>query len=108
MLTARKADKFYKSYRDKYSSIYRVSFIRGNTLTINDKTYPRNRVILVKPVDQESKKLIDSRGAKKELTVEQKKRRAATKKEAKRVEREHYKAAPRRSRRAAVVAVHKK
>ena len=108
LLTARKADKFYKSYRDKYSSVYRVSFIRGNTLTINGKTYPRNRVVLVKPLDQESKKLIDSRGAKKKLTVEQKKRRAATKKEAKQVEREHYKAAPRRSGRAAVKAIHKK
>lgn len=108
LLKARKADKFYKSYRDKYSAVYKVESIRGLTLTINGNTYPRNRVILVKPLDQESKKLIESRSAKKEVSVEEKKRRATSKKEAKKVEREHYKAAPRRSSRAAVRAIHKK
>ena len=108
LLTARKADKFYKSYRDKYSAVYKVTKIRGNTLTVDGQTFPRNRVVLVKPLDKESKKLIEGRGAKKKLSIEEKKRRATSKKEAREIERAHYKAAPRRSSRAAVKAVHKK
>ena len=108
LLKARKADKFYKSYRDKYSAVHKVTKIRGLTLTIDGKNYPRNRVILVKPVDAQSKKLIDDRGAKRQLTIQEKTQRAASRKEAKRLEREHYKAAPRRSTRSAVRAVHKK
>ena len=108
LLIARKADKFYKSYRKKYSSVFPITKIRGTSVELNGKFFPRDRVIAVKAVDQKSKTLIASRGEKKKLTGEERAAKARTRKEKKAILRAHYKIEPRRSGRAAVQAVHKK
>jgi hypothetical protein len=98
---ARKADLFYKSYRDKYSAPARVTKIRGNSYIVNGKSYPRDRVLAVKEVDQLSKALIERRGAKEKPMLGLLERRVLKKRkaEAREREKETYKAAPRRSKR---------
>ena len=108
LLVSRKADKFYKSYRKKYSEPFPVTKIRGSSYELDGKFFPRNRIIGVTAVDQESKKLIASRGTKKQLSAAVRAARAKSQQEKKDVLRVHYKAEPRRSKRASVQAVHKK
>ena len=108
LLVSRKADKFYKSYRKKYSEPFPVTEIRGSTYKLNGKFFPRNRIIGVKAVDQKSKQLIASRGAKKQLTPAERAAKTKDRKEKKAILRAHHKVEPRRSKRAATQSVHKK
>jgi hypothetical protein len=109
LLKARKADKFFKSYKKNYSGVHKVTQIQGNSyLLSNGKRLPRNRIVPVAEVDKASLALIEDRGAKKELTLEQKKAKAETRAKARQLEREHYKAKPRRSTRADTQKVHLK
>ena len=97
LLKARKADAFYKSYKNKFSPIYKISKITGGGYVVNGKSYARDRLMKVKPTDQKSVSLINERVTKKKTPLQRRLDAATTAKEKKAVEREHFKAEPRRS-----------
>ena len=99
---ARKADKFYKSYRaTHYSAPYTVTAVRGRSFTVNGKTYPRDRLLLVPKVDQKSLRLIEERSKRAADTPEQKAQKSNKRKKKRAEERAKNVAQPRRSSRAA-------
>ena len=57
----RKADKFYKSYRDHWSNPEIVKAVRGLSIVVPSGTYPRNRVKRVAEVDKKSNALLEGR-----------------------------------------------
>jgi hypothetical protein len=57
----RKADKFYKSYRDHWSLPEKVTAVKGLSIVVPSGTYPRNRVKRVTGVDSKSNALLESR-----------------------------------------------
>ena len=57
----RKADKFYKSYRDHWSNPEIVKMVRGLSIVVPSGTYPRNRVKRVAEVDKKSNALLEGR-----------------------------------------------
>lgn len=62
---ARKADKFYKSYRDHWSTPVIVEAIKGLGVKVDGDIYPRSRIKKVVPVDKKSIKLMEDRKPKK-------------------------------------------
>lgn len=69
----------YKSYRQHYTAPYKVTKKIGRAFVVNGKRWPRDRLILVPPVDQKSKALIRSRGPQLPTKEQQKKHRATAK-----------------------------
>ena len=55
-----KKGAFYKSYRDHWSSPKIIERVQGNAIFIGGKSVPRARVKLVRPLDRESVKLLES------------------------------------------------
>ena len=97
---AAKADQFYKSYRDHYSTPMKVTAVKGKGYVVGGTSYGRARLKKVPAVDKKSLALMAKRTAKKKPSLAEKKAKAATRKEAREIEKAHFKAQPRSSSRA--------
>ena len=69
----------YKSYRQHYTEPYKVTAKKGRAFVVNGKTWPRDRLLPVPPVDKKSQALIRSRGPQLPTKEQQKKHRATAK-----------------------------
>ena len=95
---AKKADLFFKSYRDHWSEPKQVTKIGRGGYTVGGKMYPRTRLKKVKgPADKQSKALLESRKAPKKPSLEQRLTRAAAAKKEREREKAKYTAQPRQS-----------
>ena len=56
-----KKGAFYKSYRDHWSKPSVVQRVQGHGIFIDGKSYPRNRVKKVNPLDKSSLHVVDKR-----------------------------------------------
>ena len=71
----KKKGAFYKSYRDHWSKPLVVQRVQGHGIFIDGKSYPRNRVKKVQPVDKDSINVLEKRPKKRSTKEKEKPKR---------------------------------